>query len=78
MRSSQPSQSRSLTCPGLLDVHDSRAAYEEHGLFQVTMHPRLSGHRARVVALEKLITYIKQHRDVWFATHEQVARYVRH
>jgi peptidoglycan-N-acetylglucosamine deacetylase len=61
-----------------LDVHDSRAAYEEHGLFQVTMHPRLSGHRARVVALEKLITYIKQHRDVWFATHEQVARYVRH
>jgi peptidoglycan/xylan/chitin deacetylase (PgdA/CDA1 family) len=52
-------------------------AYEEHGLFQVTMHPRISGHRSRVVMLEKLITHIRQHRGVWFATHEQVARYVR-
>lgn len=52
-------------------------AYEEHGLFQVTMHPRISGHRSRVVMLEKLITYIKGHRGVWFATHEQVARYVQ-
>jgi hypothetical protein len=26
--------------------------------------------------LEKLITYIQGHRGVWFATHEQVARYV--
>jgi peptidoglycan/xylan/chitin deacetylase (PgdA/CDA1 family) len=51
-------------------------AYEEHGLFQVTMHPRISGHRSRVVALEKLLTYIRQHKGVWFATHEQVARYV--
>jgi peptidoglycan/xylan/chitin deacetylase (PgdA/CDA1 family) len=52
-------------------------AYEEHGLFQVTMHPRISGNRARTVMLEKLITHIRQHRGVWFATHEQVARYVR-
>jgi peptidoglycan-N-acetylglucosamine deacetylase len=52
-------------------------AYEEHGLLQVTMHPRISGHRSRVVMLEKLITYMRQRRGVWFATHEQVARYVR-
>jgi peptidoglycan/xylan/chitin deacetylase (PgdA/CDA1 family) len=52
-------------------------AYEEHGLFQVTMHPRISGHRSRVVMLEKLITYMKQRRGVWFATHEQVARHVK-
>ena len=26
--------------------------------------------------LERLIAYIKQHEGVWFATHEQVARYV--
>jgi len=51
-------------------------AYEEHGLFQTTMHPRISGHRTRAVMLEKLITYIKGHSGVWFATHEQVARYV--
>jgi peptidoglycan-N-acetylglucosamine deacetylase len=52
-------------------------AYEEHGLFQVTMHPRISGHRARVVMLEKLINHMRQRGGVWFATHEQVARSVR-
>jgi len=52
-------------------------AYEEHGLFQVTMHPRISGHRSRVMMLERLITYMRQRRGVWFATHEQVARYVQ-
>ena len=52
-------------------------AYEEHGLFQLTMHPRISGHRSRVVMLEKLIEYIRGHRGVWFATHEQVARHVK-
>ena len=52
-------------------------AYEEHGLFQVTMHPRISGHRSRVVMLEKFINYIKQRPGVWFATHEQVARHVK-
>jgi len=51
-------------------------AYEEHGLFQTTMHPRISGHRTRSMMLEKLITYIKGHSGVWFATHEEVARYV--
>jgi len=53
-------------------------AYEEHGLFQVTMHPRISGHRSRAAMLDKLITYMKQRPGVWFATHEQVARYVTH
>jgi peptidoglycan-N-acetylglucosamine deacetylase len=52
-------------------------AYEEHGLFQVTMHPRISGHRSRVAMVERLIAYIRGHRNVWFATHEQVARYVQ-
>ncbi len=51
-------------------------AYEEHGLFQVTMHPRISGHRSRAAMLDRLITYIEGHKGVWFATHEQVARYV--
>jgi peptidoglycan-N-acetylglucosamine deacetylase len=53
-------------------------AYEERGLFQLTMHPRISGHRSRVVMLDQLITYIRGHRGVWFATHEQVARFVQH
>jgi peptidoglycan/xylan/chitin deacetylase (PgdA/CDA1 family) len=52
-------------------------AYEEHGLFQVTMHPRISGHRSRAAMLDKFITYMRQRPGVWFATHEQVARHVK-
>jgi peptidoglycan/xylan/chitin deacetylase (PgdA/CDA1 family) len=51
-------------------------AYDEGGLFQVTMHPRITGHRSRVMMLDKLIAYMKTRRGVWFATHEQVVRHV--
>jgi peptidoglycan/xylan/chitin deacetylase (PgdA/CDA1 family) len=50
-------------------------AYAEGGLFQLTMHPHVIGHRSRIVALNELIEYMAGH-DVWFATHAEVARYV--
>lgn len=50
-------------------------AYEESGLYLLTMHPHISGHRSRVAMLEELIRYMRGHDDVWFATHEEVARY---
>ena len=52
-------------------------AYEEGGLFILTMHPHVTGHRSRIAGLEKLILHMKSRPDVWFATHEQVARYVK-
>ena len=52
-------------------------AYEEGGLFLLTTHPHIVGHRSRIVILERLIRYIREHPGVWFATHEQVARYVK-
>jgi peptidoglycan/xylan/chitin deacetylase (PgdA/CDA1 family) len=52
-------------------------AYEEHGLLILTMHPHISGHRSRIAGLEKLIVYMKSKPGVWFATHEQIARYVK-
>lgn len=52
-------------------------AYKEGGLFLLTNHPHIVGHRSRIVILERLIQHIRQHPDVWFATHEQVARYVK-
>lgn len=52
-------------------------AYQEGGLFILTMHPHVTGHRSRVAALEKLILHMKSKPGVWFATHEQVARYVK-
>lgn len=52
-------------------------AYEEGGLFLLTMHPHMTGHRSRTAMLEKLVQYIKGRPGVWFATHEQIARQVK-
>ena len=50
-------------------------AYRERGLFLLTMHPHIIGHRSRLSLVEELIEYIGGHEDVWFATHEEVARF---
>jgi len=52
-------------------------AYEEGGLYILTMHPHITGHRSRVAGLEKLIVHMKSKPGVWFATHEQIARHVK-
>lgn len=52
-------------------------AWEERTMFLLTMHPHVSGHRSRIVALEGLIDHMQAKGGVWFATHEQAARYVR-
>ncbi len=51
-------------------------AYEEGTMFVLTTHPHIIGHRSRILILEELISHIQSFEDVWFATHEQVARYV--
>lgn len=53
------------------------AAYAEGGLFQLTMHPHISGHRSRIWLLEELIRHIAGHPGIWFATHADVARYAK-
>lgn len=52
-------------------------AYEERGLFLLTMHPHHSGHRSRIRMIDELIRYIRGHDGVWFATHAEVARYCK-
>jgi peptidoglycan/xylan/chitin deacetylase (PgdA/CDA1 family) len=54
-------------------------AYEEGTTFVLTMHPHISGHRSRIVALEQLIAHIeaKGAGKVWWATHGEAAEYVR-
>jgi len=52
-------------------------AWEERGLFLLTMHPHVIGHRSRITLLEQLIRYIKSRGSVWFGTHEQVARWCK-
>ena len=51
-------------------------AYEEGTMFLLTTHPHIIGHRSRILILEELISHIQSVGNVWFATHEQMARYV--
>jgi peptidoglycan/xylan/chitin deacetylase (PgdA/CDA1 family) len=50
-------------------------AYAEGGLFLLTLHPHVIGHRSRIALLERLLRHMKSHPGVWFATHEEVARH---
>ena len=52
-------------------------AYADGGLFQLTMHPHIIGHRSRMAILEELVDYIAQHTGVWWASHAEIASYVR-
>jgi peptidoglycan-N-acetylglucosamine deacetylase len=52
-------------------------AWEEGGLFLLTMHPHITGHRSRMPVLDRLIAHIKLKGGCWFATHEQVGRWCK-
>jgi len=52
-------------------------AYNEGTLFVLTLHPYLSGHRAPMQHLDEFVGYMKSKPGVWFATCEQVAKYVQ-
>jgi peptidoglycan-N-acetylglucosamine deacetylase len=53
------------------------AAYEAGGLFQLTMHPHIITPRSRIWILEEVIRHAQAKGDVWFATHADVAAYVK-
>lgn len=52
-------------------------AYEEGGMFLLTMHPHVIGHRSRVPLLDRLVRHMKSRPGVWFATHAQVAQWCK-
>ncbi len=52
-------------------------AYKEGTMLVLTFHPHVMGHRAPMKHLEALIAYMKSKPGVWFATCEQIARYVK-
>ena len=64
---------------GVLEVfcREFDGAYQENGLFLLTMHPHFIGHRSRIQILEELIRHIRSHPGVWFATHADIARWCR-
>lgn len=48
-------------------------ARAEGGLFLLTMHPHVIGHRSRMPLLDRLVTHMKATGECWFATHAEVA-----
>jgi peptidoglycan/xylan/chitin deacetylase (PgdA/CDA1 family) len=73
---------RPYTSPaGVLEVFrrefDYAYASGPGGLYLLTMHPHVIGHASRMQILEELIRHIRSHAGIWFATHADVARYVR-
>lgn len=50
-------------------------AYQEGGLFQLTLHPHHSGHRSRLFLLEEVIRLAQSKGDVWFTTHADLAAF---
>jgi peptidoglycan/xylan/chitin deacetylase (PgdA/CDA1 family) len=72
--------SGSLPSPELVDrIYRAEfdVAWQERGLFVLTMHPHVTGHRSRTLWLENLIVYMKSKPGVWFATHEEIANYLK-
>ena len=53
------------------------AAHAAGGLFQLTMHPHVIGHRSRIWIVEELIRHAKAAGGVWFATHAEVAAWAK-
>jgi hypothetical protein len=65
--------------PALFQLYRAEfdGAYEEGTTFMLTLHPHVTGHRAPMRELEQLVAYMKAKPGVWFATAEQIARYVK-
>src|SRR5215471_14763478 len=65
--------------PDVFDIfrRELDAAWEEGGIFQLTMHPHIIGYRSRIWIVDELIRHAKAKGSVWFATHEEVARWAK-
>jgi peptidoglycan/xylan/chitin deacetylase (PgdA/CDA1 family) len=50
-------------------------AFDEGGMFLLTMHPHHIGHRSRIWILDAIIAAAKAKGSVWFATHADIAAF---
>jgi peptidoglycan-N-acetylglucosamine deacetylase len=64
---------------GVFDIfrRELDAAHAEGGVFQLTLHPHISGYRSRVWILDELIRHAKAKGDAWFATHADICSYAK-
>jgi peptidoglycan-N-acetylglucosamine deacetylase len=63
--------------PAVFDIfrREFDQAWEDGGLFLLTMHPHIIGYRSRIFIVEDLIAHIKAKGGCWFATHADIARH---
>lgn len=52
-------------------------AWDEGGMFLLTMHPHVTGHRSRMPVLANLIKHMKAKGQCWFATHAQIGQWCK-
>jgi peptidoglycan-N-acetylglucosamine deacetylase len=62
--------------PAVFDIfrREFDRAWEDGGLFLLTMHPHVIGYRSRMFIIEDLIAHMKAKGGCWFATHADIAR----
>lgn len=53
------------------------AAYQDGGLFQLTLHPHVIGYRSRIWIVEELLRHARARKGVWFATHAEVVDWAK-
>jgi peptidoglycan-N-acetylglucosamine deacetylase len=65
--------------PAVLEIFRTEfdRAWEEGGLFLLTMHPHVIGYRSRIFILEDLIAHMKAKGQCWFATHADIVKHCR-
>jgi peptidoglycan-N-acetylglucosamine deacetylase len=51
-----------------------RELYRWGGLYNLVMHPQVTGRPARIAMLREMIAFIKSFPNVWFATGTEVAQ----
>jgi len=71
---------RPYTAPSAVEeifYGEFEGAFQEGGLFLLTMHPHVIGHRSRISMLDRLVRRMKALPNVWFGTHAEVARWCK-
>lgn len=58
-------------------IDEFDGALEEGGVFQLTLHPHIIGHRSRLRIVDELLSYIRRFDGVWVGTHGELASHVR-
>ncbi len=71
---------RPVTAPSVVEEifrAEFDGAWAENGLFLLTLHPHVIGHRSRIGILDRLLRHINAKGQVWFATHAEIAAWCK-